>query len=403
MNHIKTAACLAAAIFFTQGCYSSSSNDHHDDASDTADAPPDITGDDARADDAVADPAPDPAIDAPDAVPVAPYTLHEWGVISTGDFGTHVHGPSPVAELDVAEKPVIYLYSDGEIGPLRIAVDFTAGSADEVWPDIPVGPHIEWNNLDIRPGACEATPFPYPWGDPLCEICNLGSCVVEDADCITFRHDDDSVTCSRLLFYAGPIADYSPPLQGEVLFPLQDDVDPVIEYAIKNKSTYDIKKVWLIYRETMDNCIDPWMACPVVAANIAFRFWDNIEPDEEQSGELFIEYVEAPLDPDGYPTGDLPLPEEWLSLGKDLLDKLTERGLTDLEAGAFLRNWDQIFFGLMGNDAYYIEPLYANGAFLIYFMDRDDYDSMFPLTADPPPRESTRVGMIYNKLPMYNE
>lgn len=409
MNSMKILVFLALAptIVMVQGCYASSSSDHNDDAADAADAPQDAAADDARTDDATPDPAPDPspdpAVDVPDAVPAAPYTLHEWGVISTGLWGTRVHGPSPEAELDMAEKPVIYLYSDEEISPLSVKVDFTTGSAAEVWPDIPVGPHIEWNNLTIRPGACEATPFPYPWEDPLCEICNLGSCVVEDAGCITFGHgDDDMVTLSRLLFYAGPIEGYSPPLQAEVLFPLTDD-EPAVEYSIRNKSTYDIEDVWLIYREAFGNCIDLWSACPVAAANIAFRFWDNIEPDEEQAGELFTQYIEAPVGPDGYPDGDLPLPDAWVELSKDLLDRLTERGLTDMEAGAFLRNWDQVFFGLLGNDSVYIEPLYANGAFLIYFMDRGEYDSMFRLTTDPPPRESVRVGMIYDKLPMYNE
>lgn len=33
-------------------------------------------------------------------------------------------------------------------------------------------------------------------------------------------------------------------------------------------------------------------------------------------------------------------------------------------------------------------------------MDRLDYDEQFELTADPPPMEAVRVGMIYEKLPI---
>jgi hypothetical protein len=140
------------------------------------------------------------------------------------------------------------------------------------------------------------------------------------------------------------------------------------------------------------------MACPAVTADIAFMFVERIPAGTGLDEMIHIDHYEATLDPDGFPTGDIPLPQEWLDLGKNLFEKLVETGLTDAEAGAFMSNWEQVFFGIMGNDAYYVEPLYANGAFLIYFMDRADYDRQFVLTADPPPRGSVRVGMIYNQV-----
>jgi hypothetical protein len=53
----------------------------------------------------------------------------------------------------------------------------------------------------------------------------------------------------------------------------------------------------------------------------------------------------------------------------------------------------------MGSDSYYIEPLYTNGAAIMYFMDRADYDAQLQLQASPPPSEIVRVGMVYQQVP----
>ena len=68
------------------------------------------------------------------------------------------------------------------------------------------------------------------------------------------------------------------------------------------------------------------------------------------------------------------------------------------EAGAFGRNWIDIFFNIVEIDPSMTEPLYSNGAFIIYFMDRDEYDDILKITANPPPTSMERVGMIYHKL-----
>jgi len=406
MKSIMKGAMIMAVALVLQGCYSSAAG-QGDGRTDAQDAVQDDGTQDSSPDalpDSYPDTGPDLIPDSmPDTMPVAPYSLHEWGVISWNAAGAQAHGPSPESAYAEVDKPVIYLYSDGGMGPLDIRVDMAGGTASEVWPTIPLGSRIEWNDLAIRPGPCEQTPFPYPFSEMPCEVCNLASAVVEEADCITFRGSDGVETRSRLLFYAGPLAEYRPPLTGEAIFPLTDDESGVVEVVLQNTTGLDIHDLWIIYRETASSCIEPWMGCPLVAASIAYKHVEHLGPEEDLFDVLPVEFYQAPLDEYGYPMADLPLPEAWLNQGKELHDKLTARGLTDLEAGAFMRNWDTIFFGLLGDDAYAVEPLYANGFYVVYFMEREDYDARFPLTADPAPEELVRVGMIYQSLPYYNE
>jgi len=172
---------------------------------------------------------------------------------------------------------------------------------------------------------------------------------------------------------------------------------------MKNNTSHDIEDIWLIYRQTYDNCYGdmPYWECPLTAADVGFRFIDKVPSSQEISEVVVYNRYDAPLDPTGVPTGDVPVPAEWLDLDKGLLASLVERGLTEGEAGAFLRNWDLVFYGLLGGDSTYIEPMYSNGAFVIYFMGPEDYNAQFPLAADPAPREQVRVGMIYQKQNIY--
>jgi hypothetical protein len=400
---------LVTVLVLSAGCYASSTRNGHDAGPDGADVPPDAAPDavpDLPLPDILPDTPPDippfDAVDAPDIVPAAPYTLHEWGVISTGLGSSEVHGPSPVTIMDMADKPVIYLYSDGEVGPVSIGVNFVPSFSTDVWPVLPAGVPIEWANLSLHPGSCTTTPFPYPWDREPCEVCNLSSCVVADADCVTFTGADGAATTSRLLFYSGPMGDFTPPLYGETVFSSDMEL-PSVAVSLTNTTSRPVRDIWFIYRLAVGTCPEPWWACPATSASIALRHIDSIDPGAHYFEVLPVGFYQAPVDPEGWPAGDLPLPEEWLNLGKDLLEKLVARGLTDAEAGAFMANWEQVFFGLFGDYSYQAEPLYTNGAFVVYFMGREDYDAQFPLAATPPPRESVRVGMVYQVLPMFNE
>ena len=280
MKSIKTGAMIMAAALVLQGCYSSAAG-QGDGRTDAQDAVQDDGTQDSSPD-ALPDPYPDTGPDlipdsVPDTMPVAPYSLHEWGVISWNAAGAQAHGPSPESSYAEVDKPVIYLYSDGGMGPLDIRVDMAGGTASEVWPQIPLGSRIEWNDLAIRPGPCEQTPFPYPFSEMPCEVCNLASAVVEEADCITFTGSEGVETRSRVLFYAGPLAEYRPPLTGEAIFPLTDDENGVVEIVLQNTTGRDIHDLWIIYRETASNCIEPWMGCPLVAASIAYKYVEHLE------------------------------------------------------------------------------------------------------------------------------
>jgi len=409
MTKPRAIILMFLAALLIQACYSSNPPVNEDAADD---AVTDTVHDDAMdvpPDDVIPDPVPDdsifddqPEID-PDAPP-APYSLHEWGVMLMDGEGATAHGPSPEFAGPIPAKPVIYLYGAPDVGPLNIGVNFATGAATEVWPEIPLGQRIAWNGLSITDGDCLLSPFPVPWdgGDPIdgsCEACALGVCLVEDASCLSFT---DPATggpiVSSLLFYTGRLPGYAAPLSAAVTLVNGPDLIDRLQLSVSNNSPYNIDGIWFIYRQTSSTCVDPSL-CPISLADIAFSYIGSMDRGSGTAFTLDIMRYEAPVDEYGYPIGDLPLPQEWLDLGKDLGLKLVEKGLTEAETGAFLRSWQTIFFGLMGSDSYYIEPLFTNGAAIMYFMDRADYDSQLQLQASPPPSEIVRVGMVYQQVP----
>ncbi|MFH1434893.1 MAG: hypothetical protein ABIJ56_04160 [Pseudomonadota bacterium] len=399
---------LILVIFIIQGCYSSDTPDDNDSREDAVDDRPDGTdgtdGTDTLPDDAAPDPDGGPDVD-PDVdpdVPPARYRLHEWGVTVIGEDGASTHGPSPEFSGAIPAKPVIYLYADEEIGPVDIGIRFASGTATEVWPVIDLDQHIMWEDLEIFPGPCEITPFPSAWDDPdpepgTCEACGLSTCVVSGAACVNHMFEGDIGTIANLLFYTGRLPDYEPPINASV-----SRAGDSLTVGVENLSSRLVEDIWLIYRQTEDACIDP-SACPVVAADIAWMYIEQLEGTAGMGTSMGIQHFETEVDEYGWPIEDLSLPQEWLDLGKDLTAMLIERGLTGLEAGAFMTNWDTIFFGLMGTDSYYIDPFYSNGAFVIYFMSDRDYNAQLALSANPPPEETVRVGMIYEKIPVTGE
>jgi len=387
-----------------QACYSSRSREG-------ADIGPDAADDSPASDAAMETPLEDGvAEDTADAVSdeaggPSGYRLHEWGVVVVDESGASIHGPPPLYPEVMDAKPVIYLYAQEEIGPVDIGIGFASGSASDTWPRVPLGPRISWSSLTVRPGPCETTPFPISGqggsptdDDGFCEVCNLDVCVVDDASCIFFDGADGGEVVSKLLFYTGALPAYEPPLEASYGLQGGGDVPRGIDVEITNTSHWDIEDVWFIYRRTEGSCVGP-LPCPVTSAEIALAFFDEVGSGTSFSTSLEVERCEAELDEEGNPVGGLPLPPAWLALGQDLLARLEEKGLTEGEAEAFLRSWETPFFELLGENAELYEPFYSNGAFLLYFMDRDDYENQQPLETDPPPDETVRVGMVREKLP----
>jgi hypothetical protein len=370
---------------------------------DATDAAPD-DGDPTPPDDGTTDSPADDGVDVEPDVPPAAYVLHEWGVmVMECEGGASMHGPSPEFTGAIPAKPVLYLYADEPIAPLTIAVDFASGGSTDVWPEIPMGPRVVWENLTLRPGPCTTTAFPNPWDDDrweesMCEACSLESCVVPGADCLDFTNAAGETTISDLLFYTGTLPEYRAPLTAEVAVINDPTSMDRIELTITNNTTRPVEDVWFVYREASDSCIDP-SACAVVIADLAWAHFDEVGGGATLDERLDIVRVEAEVDEGGFPVGPLAPPAGWLAMPGELTAKLLEHGLTAEETAAFMRNWETIFFGLMGSDSMWIEPFYRNGSALIYFMSGEDYDAQLPLTASPPPIETVRVGMIYEPLP----
>lgn len=390
-------AALACAL---AACYNSSTT--------TGDATGDTPNDDGRTDgvdtpdiECCDDRDADEDTDGREDLPPAQYTLHEWGVVVMGDEGAATFGPSPEFSGPIPAKPVIYLYSDGVIGPVDISIDFASGGATEVWPETTLSGRVSWYGLTLTPGACAApTPFPVPWdpyptGDTYCEACALGTCVVSGTSCLRYTTSGGTSVSSNLLFYTGRLPLYTPPLSAYYDVPLCSDGD-CLAFNVSNSSTRFVEDVWIVYRQTESACVDPSL-CPLKSADIAWTHVDAIPAGTVFTRTLPVTHLEVPVDEYGHPTGDLELPEGWKGLGADLAAELVARGLTAQETEAFMTNWNTLFFGLLGSDSMYVDPLYENGAFVISFMPPEDYNSQLALRANPSPKQSTRVGMIYQK------
>lgn len=336
--------------------------------------------------------APDVLVD-PEPPPVR-YVLHEWGVFVIDGSGASVHGPTPEVEEISVDKPVIYLYSE-EAFTLDLAVGFESGGTSETWPVRPNGPYVQWSGLGVRPGPCEPTPFPTlyenPWMETFCEACTLGSCVVPAAACLT--HGD---TVATLLFYAGNMPGLRAPLQGAVW---TEGIEGMVGFEVSNESSRSVRGVWFLYRSTTSTCTFPEEYCPVATADLALAYFDEIEPGSGIGSSLPLVHLEAELDEYGNPVpGTLGSWEEWEALAGELGASLVERGLYGEEADAFLAAWDTALFGILGADSSTIEPMYRNGAQLLYFLSPEQYDEQLPLEVSPAPAESVRLGMVYQHL-----
>ncbi len=333
------------------------------------------------------------------APPLARYALHEWGVFvyEVGGTGASVHGPSPDVMDPMVDKPVIYLYPETDL-TLDVSVGFASGGATETWPETDLGPHVSWNDVHVSPGACDPTPFPNiydePWVYDLCEACTLGTCVVEEAACLTVG---DQV--SRLLFYAGDMPGMAAPLSGLfTLIPGDPGTWPVARYDVLNTSGRSVKDVWLMYRQTTSNCMY-YEYCPVTTADLAVGYIGTLAPGAGVTVDLPVVHLEAELDSEGMPIpGTLGSSEEWDETSGEIRAALVEQGLFLAEADAFMAAWHVAMFGLLGSDSYMLEPLYRNGASMLYFLDRETYDAQLPISVSPPPEESVRVGMIYQHI-----
>lgn len=321
------------------------------------------------------------------------YLLHEWGVNVTRPDGSSEIGGGPARFWGaIPAKPVIYIYADDEM-TLDVGVDFASGASTETWPTLSNGQMLEWNGVEVSQGDCQTTATPTPDYDLMepvdLEIYQLPNWVVDDADCLT--HGD---TVSKLLFYTGEFEDYQPPIIG-TFDPNSDITGSPIQMAqfdLENTSDQEVGPIILLYRDTLASCMDPsW--CPVIEADVVFGVLEKLAAGESKMVLLPVHHLSSGSDYE-----QVSLPDGWDAMSERLEEELALAGLFSDEIGVFMRTWDHLFFGLMGEDSFFTEPDYENGAFLIHFWPDEHTELMLPLSLDPAPTEQKRAMVQYQKI-----
>ncbi|MBW2462931.1 MAG: hypothetical protein JRH11_14860 [Deltaproteobacteria bacterium] len=245
---------------------------------------------------------------SPEATPTAPvYDLHEWGLVSTGPNGFELAaGPGHQAVELVVDKPVLYVHA-AEAMELRVTVTPGPGmSIAEHWPPMIADP-LSWL-VQVTPGPC-TEPRQYPSNcrsaDGYCETAELALYETSDAACLT--HGDHRLP---LLFYRMR-ADVAPPMPLEV----RRSGDDVV---VRNRSwSAGVGGVWRVR-------------------------WNS------QTGATNATRVDVP-DVGGEATIPMPNSNGVAAARSAMRTDLTAHGLTNPEAGAFMRAWDGALFGAAGS------------------------------------------------------
>ncbi|RJO71856.1 MAG: carboxypeptidase regulatory-like domain-containing protein [Myxococcales bacterium] len=321
---------------------------------------------------------------------VEPYTLHEWGVnLPHLAGGSEVAAGSPRYWGAMPAKPVIYIYADQPM-TLDVGVHFASGGTTETWPERPNGPTIWWSDIDVTQGECETTPTPQPGLDEFDpedrEIYQLPAWVVPDADCLSA----DGVV-SKLLFYTGELATYIPPLDAQFVM---DESGDSVTFTLANNSDVPLGPVLLLYRNTQGECMDPTF-CPVTAADLAWGKVDAIGPGDQAPTVQHLALHHLTSNEEWMP---VEIPAGWSGLADELAAELAAAGLYPDEVNVFMNAWRDVFFGLYSNDAFFLQPGYRNGAFVIYLWPDSHTAEMLPLFLDPRPRDVSRAIVQYQQV-----
>ena len=202
-----------------------------------------------------------------DCVMQSEYDLHEWGVnISHGEGSSEMSAGPELYWGAIPAKPVVYIYADAPM-TLDVGVRFATGTTTETWPERPNGQSVAWENIQVSNGACSTTPTPTPDTTQMepedREIYQLPQWVVEDASCLTYGD-----TVSKLLFYTGRFASYTPPLEATVAR-VENDAGNGLFVNVQNNFFTSIGPVIFLYRDVKSECIDP-SGCDIVGADLAW-------------------------------------------------------------------------------------------------------------------------------------
>jgi len=321
--------------------------------------------------------------------PAGTYVIHEWGVNTPRlEGGSSVNGGPGVYYGASVDKPVLYVYAD-EPMQLDVGVRFATGAADETWPPLPPGEFIQWNDIQVGDGQCETTPVPIPeMPTEGSELPWLPTWVVESADCLA--HEE---TISKLLFYAGDMPEYQPPLAGTLEWSVDVDEQGTdrLSLQVTNNGNKTIGPTLLAYRDATSG--------PLGGIHTAWLAWGRLEklrPGKRQTVELDL----VALASNG--EGGVDTPGGWDDQEQQLRKLLESAGLYDEEIDVFCDTWRSSFFGVYG-PLQYDEPLreevdYAPGAIAIHLWPEAELDEALRLQLDPKPRELSRIMVQYQQL-----
>lgn len=294
------------------------------------------------------------------------YILHEWGVL-LGDSARTI----PLENYQVhAAKPIIYIYSNDSFN-LSLSVDFENGEAMEVWPYIPIGKKISWNNFEIS-ADCNTTLFPEQQWD-MKEIYELGNYVVDNANCITYKN-----TTSKILFYNGKI-DFGNAITGYYV-----DLGDKKQITLTNNLNQNISDIYINYKE---HFVDYSYGLGVSSTNVTLGILkiDKLNAGETKTFDINIyDYSEIPV--------------AWTNQGKEFKQKLINEGLYTNEADKFMSAWENTFFGMSYGYGYYSNIDYKNGMNIIYILPKEKYNELFRLETSIEPKEIKRISVVYSPI-----
>jgi len=213
-----------------------------------------------------------------------------------------------------------------------------------------------------------------------------------------------------LLFYSGDFYEEYNPFEFEIIEKNEITLDaeagygygekPFIDYIKMNLLAKDTAKltgkVFVVYQDLQVGAIGEDKG-PVPSSGFAaidVKVLNASDFTETLTIELHPEILEPTSPYGGISNSDY---SEYENLKTILAGELLAFGLTDKETEAFMRAWENTFFGVQGNLGY---PTVGSGKHLnvIAMHEQEVYDELMPLTIEPAPDELVRVLFSYTTL-----
>lgn len=334
----------------------------------------------------------------------AGYDVHEWGLVRAlpGDvLNVGAIAPARMAYPMAVDKPVLYFHADAPLTLASVRVDAGEGTLAEVWPEPPrtgEASVVNWRDVALAPsGDCPFSPLP-GLGDPactslpageLCEVAQLGVVRVPGVACVRTAGVTDS-----LLFYRARTRSFTPPLRFERVVSGGEDV------TVTNEGT-EVIPGWLVrLRDDYGSVRALAVRPPAPGASIVVG--SDFAAAADTGPVADDEAVDMPVMPGSPEPGRRALRETMIDIG-----------LTDGEADAFLRAWDERLFALAPStvaDGTPIDTLAADRRGMdedgdpgpmdsfVYFLPEASVDGIARVTFDPPPRSFHRAMAIWSPI-----